>query len=146
MDKIKKNSRSEEVMKTVFLMIIIITVFLFLIPQAAINAQEPEQTSSIKMYQNSTGGSQLEKNAKSLPDGIDAVTCAAFGPIPAVVEGPTVLEFWWRGSQSGIMFFTINGSVKATMTGDNGWQKINYIIKEAGPQMIKWVYKAANKA
>ena len=87
----------------------------------------------------------LRADSNFMPDGIDAVTCAVFGNIPAVVEGPTVVEFWWRGSDSGVMFFTLNGIIQAVQKKDNGWQKYKLTINDSGIQHIKWVYKSASE-
>jgi hypothetical protein len=77
-----------------------------------------------------------------MPTGIDAVSCAIFGDIPVVVDGPTVIEFWWRGSNTGTMLFVLNGSIRAVQYKDNGWKKYKLVIDKKSLQYLKWVYKA----
>jgi hypothetical protein len=80
-----------------------------------------------------------------MPDGIDAVSCSIFGNIPVIVEGPTTLEFWWRGSNAGIMSFILNGKVQSVQYRDNGWQKYKLILSEKGTHHLKWVYTASEE-
>lgn len=100
------------------------------------------QLASINHYDNSAGlrSSAGQKDA-DIPDGIDAATCTAMGNVPVIVEGPTKLEFWWRGSDSGIISFYVNGKRQAIVERDTGWQKFTYNVEDTGVHTIRWIFR-----
>lgn len=63
------------------------------------------------------------------------------GNVPVIVEGPTKLEFWWRGSDSGVITFYVNGKRVAAVEKDSGWQKLTYNVENAGVHTIRWIFK-----
>jgi hypothetical protein len=83
------------------------------------------------------------KDFSSMPAGIDAASCAIFGNIPVIVEGPTVIEFWWRGSNAGTILFVLNGSIQAVQYKDNGWIKYKLTINKKGTHHLMWAYKSS---
>ena len=59
------------------------------------------------------------------------------------VTGPGTLKFYWRvSSQPGrdLLCLVIDGALKAKISGTTGWVQKSYIL-DAGPHVIKWVYK-----
>lgn len=140
------------------IVILVVAAFLIFLPAIVLRAEEPVQMANIGQYDNllryqpvpendgSAENLSVPKNDSSMPDGIDAVSCAVFGNIPVVIEGPTELEFWWRGSETGVMIFTLNGRIKAVQYKDNGWQKYKLSINEQGTQYLKWIYKNTAEA
>src|ERR1035437_3290350 len=138
--------------------VLVSAAFLMFLSAAVLRAEEPVQMASIGQYDSSMGyqpvsenedpaeNKPILKNDSPMPDGIDAVSCAVFGNIPVVVEGPTEIEFWWRGSDAGVMIFTLNGRIQAIQYKDNGWQKYRLVINGQGTQYLKWIYKNAAEA
>ena len=159
MIQLDKKSEIKGINDSILLMaILVVAALLIFLPAITLRAEEPVQMANIGQYDKSLGykpvpendGSaedfSVPKNDSSVPDGIDAVSCAVFGNIPVVIEGPTELEFWWRGSEAGVMIFTLNGRIQAVQHKDNGWQKYKLIINEQGTQYLKWIYKNAAEA
>lgn len=135
-----------------------VVAFLIFLSVVFLYAEEPIQMASIGQYNSSNGympvpeeGIPAEKTAApqndaDIPDGIDAVSCAIFGNIPAFVEGPTDVEFWWRGSDAGVLIFTLNNKIQAIQYKDSGWQKFTMSINGQGTYKLKWIYKNAAEA
>ena len=80
-------------------------------------------------------------------DGIDA---AQSGPIDnnqqsllgAILQGPGRLTFSWKvSSEDGYDFlqFFINDAIRASITGEFGWQQRSFAIP-AGPVTLAWIY------
>jgi hypothetical protein len=148
--RMKKNGNS--ILLIVALSAAVLTVFL---PAARLRAEEPVQMANVGQYDVSMRyTAAVENNVpaentpsandfSSMSTGIDAVSCAIFGDIPAVVDGPTVIEFWWRGSNAGTMLFVLNNSIQAVQYKDNGWIKYRLTINKKGAQQLKWVYRAS---
>jgi len=139
----EKDIMKETGERILLIAVLVITALLVLLPAVLLHAEGPMQLASVQRYDNSRAYTASRENDNLMPDGIDAASCAAFGAIPAVVEGPTVLEFWWRGSDTGAILFTVNGKTEAVECKDNGWKKFRYVVKEAGTHFVKWVYKPA---
>ncbi len=130
-------------------------VLMGLLPVALLHAEEPIQLAcagqyAISMrytaaakYNDSAGNTPPADDFGSMASGIDAVSCSIFGDIPVVVYGPTVIEFWWRGSNAGTMLFVLNNSIQAVQYKDNGWIKYRLTINKKGAQQLKWVYRAS---
>jgi hypothetical protein len=132
----EKNTAS----KALFMVTIMAAAVMFLFPVAILHAEGRVQTASTDQYVNPP----VPEGNNSMPDGIDAASCEMYGAIPAVVEGPADLEFWWRGSENGVIIFTDNGKIAAVQYKDSGWQKYKYTIRGSGTHVIKWAYKAVD--
>jgi hypothetical protein len=98
------------------------------------------QLASIQRYESSGQLTAAVEKTADVPDGIDAATCSLMGAVPVIVEGPTKLEFWWRGSDSGVITLYVNGHPQAVVVRDEGWKKFSYTITEAGVHSIKWIF------
>ena len=148
--KMKKTGNS-----ILLIMVLSAAVLMAFLPTVLLRAEEPVQLANVGQYDgsmrytaatennDSTGNTPPAENFSSMPAGIDASSCAIFGNIPVVVDGPTVIEFWWRGSNAGTMLFVLNGSIQAVQYKDNGWIKYKLTINKKGAQHLKWVYKAS---
>jgi hypothetical protein len=134
MDMIKI-SLKKEVLGT-FLLLAACTV---IIPAAFAGGNT--QLASINHYDNSAGLQSAVQKDADIPDGIDAATCTVMGNVPVIVEGPTKLEFWWRGSDSGVITFYVNGKKEAVVEKDSGWQKLIYNVENPGVHTIRWIFK-----
>ncbi len=115
---------------------------LILAVAAPITAGEFVQLASVQGYESSSNLKSAVEKTADVPDGIDAATCSAMGAVPVIVEGPAKLEFWWRGSDSGIITLYVNGHALALLEKDSGWRKFSCNIAEAGVHTIKWIFKA----
>lgn len=142
------------------IMVLSAAVLMVFLPTVILLAEEPVKLANVGQYDVSMRYMAAAKNIdpagntppandfkdfSSMPAGIDAVSCDIFGNIPVVVEGPTVIEFWWRGSNAGTILFVLNGSIQAVQHKDNGWIKYKLTINKKGTQHLMWVYKASTE-
>lgn len=80
-------------------------------------------------------------------DGADAAQSGPIGNnqqslLGATVQGPGRLTFWWKvSSEEGYDFlqFFINDGIRASITGEFGWQRRSYAIP-AGQVDLAWIY------
>ena len=127
--------------KAIFAYFIILVTMIILMLAPIVSAEEPVQLASIQGY----GSSVMQQNylaaEEDKPEGIDAATCKTFGKIQAAVEGPTELEFWWKGSDTGVLTFYVNGKAESVMIENTGWQILKFSVKNSGTHTISWEYK-----
>jgi hypothetical protein len=127
----------------VYIFLLAALIILMLAPMAS--AEDPVQMASIKGFGASTFQNEIIASDDDKPEGIDAATCKTFGKIQASVDGPTELEFWWKGSDTGILTFYVNGKAESIMTENKGWQLLKFSVKDGGPHFLSWEYKGQDK-
>lgn len=136
--------------------LLITVIFMAFFPAIILPAEEPVMLASAVQYSaliryttetknidpaGNTSPASDSGDFSSMSAGIDAASCSIFGDIPVIVEGPTEIEFWWRGSNSGLMLFILNGKIQAVQHKDSGWIKYKLTISKKGTHHLKWAYK-----